>query len=67
MARKNGLAKNSTGNNGTNGKVVKNGTFSILGFGLAVKFGAEVQGLGIWENLILVICRWIAWHEIKLS
>jgi len=37
--------KNGTGNNGTNGKVGKNSTFSILGFGL--RLGVWNGGLGV--------------------
>jgi len=33
---RNGTGKYSTGNNGTNGEVGKDGTFSILGFGVVV-------------------------------
>jgi len=37
---------NGTGNNGTSGKVGKNGTFSILGFGVGVE--SLEWGGGLW-------------------
>jgi len=47
-------SKNGTDNNGTNGKVGKNATFSILGFGVGVwnegfRFGDLSLGFKGWE------------------